>query len=54
MLDVLQRADDAVEFKALIPEALQVAKAAAEALRRRRVDAGDLGVMVQATRSVEE
>ena len=54
MLQVFQEADDPAGFLARIPQALQIAKDAASRLRRRAVDAKDLGTMVQATRPVED
>jgi len=54
MLDVLAQAEDAAGFHERIPEALGVAKDAARRLRERSVPAEALGIMVQATRSVEE
>ncbi len=53
MLDEFVKADTPEEFLAQIPAALAVAKAAAEELRQGRVDGRRLGIMVQATRSVE-
>jgi DNA polymerase elongation subunit (family B) len=54
MLDVFAQARDAAAFKARIPEALEVSKRASERLRRREVEASELGVMVQATKGVGE
>ncbi len=54
MLDIFSEADDAMGFRMRIPRALQVAKDAAERLRRREVDAKELGTMVQATKAVED
>jgi DNA polymerase elongation subunit (family B) len=54
MLDVLSKAEDAAGFRARIPEALACAERAVERLRRREVDAADLGLMIQSTRAVEE
>ncbi len=54
MLDVLSQADDATGFLARIPRALQVAKRAAERLLRHEVPAEELGIMIQATRAVED
>jgi DNA polymerase-2 len=54
MLEVFAEADDAAGFLARIPRALQVAKAAAQRLRRRDVAVEDLGLMVQSRMSVEE
>jgi DNA polymerase II len=54
MLDVFAQAQNALEFRRRIPQALAVAKAAAERLRRHEVPPEDAGVLVQATRSVEE
>ena len=54
MLDVFQEADDAQGFLMRIPRALGIAKAAADRLRGRDVDVGGLGIMLQATREVEE
>ncbi|MGQ0535991.1 MAG: DNA polymerase domain-containing protein [Methanobacteriota archaeon] len=54
MLDVFQRVDDAEGFLRSIPEALQKAKAGADALRRRDVDPEDLGLMMQTRMGSEE
>jgi len=54
MLDVLARADNARQFRALLPEALDAAKDAALRLRARTVDPHELGMMVQATKAVGE
>jgi DNA polymerase elongation subunit (family B) len=54
MLDVFQEADDATGFLKRIPRALETAKDTAEALRKRKVSAKELGIMVQATRNLEE
>jgi DNA polymerase-2 len=54
MLEVLSKADGARAFKALIPAALEKAKEAAVRLRARAIDAGELGMMVQATKMVDE
>lgn len=54
MLDVLFEADNPEQFHRQIPQALAVAKQAAERLRRREVPVAELGTLVQATRSVEE
>lgn len=54
MLDVFAQAQNAMEFRARIPQALAAAKAAADRLRRRQVDPKDLGLLVQARMGVEE
>ncbi|MGB0651765.1 MAG: DNA polymerase domain-containing protein [Thermoplasmatota archaeon] len=54
MLHLFQEADDVDGFLARIPRALQVAKAAADRLIARAVDARDLGTVIQSTRAVEE
>jgi len=54
MLDVLAEADDPVGFMARIPRALQVAKQGALKLRRRQVNAQDLGLVVQSRMAVED
>lgn len=54
MLDVFAEADDKAGFLLRIPRALQLAKAAAMDLRRREVDPKELGIMVQATKAVED
>lgn len=54
MLDVFSEAEDASGFRARIPRALAAAKAAADALRQRRVAPEELGLMVQATKGVDE
>ncbi len=53
MLDVFAHARDAAAFRRAIPQALTVAKRAAEALRARHIDADELGLMVQATMPTE-
>ncbi|MBI2078372.1 MAG: hypothetical protein HYT80_08415 [Euryarchaeota archaeon] len=53
MLDVFAKARTGDEFRARIPEALAVAKRAAEALRGRKVATQELGLMIQATMPVE-
>jgi len=53
MLHLLQEADDPDGFLARLPRALDVAKAAADRLRARAVDARDLGLVIQSTREVE-
>jgi DNA polymerase-2 len=54
MLDILSKAQDAVQFRAAIPKAMALAKAAALDLRARKVGADELGMMVQATKGVDE
>lgn len=54
MLDVLGEADDAAGFLSRIPRALIVAKKAAMDLRRREVVTEELGLMVQATKDIDE
>lgn len=54
MLDVLAQAQNAAQFRARIPLAMRVAKKAASALRDHQVRSEDLGLMIQATRNVEE
>jgi DNA polymerase II len=54
MLDVFIQAKDAQGFRERIPQALEVAKAAADRLRARAVEPEKLGIMVQARMSVEE
>jgi DNA polymerase-2 len=54
MLEVFARAEDAAGFRARIPEALAVAKAGAEALRSRRAESEDMGIVVQARMAVED
>lgn len=54
MLDIFAEADDAAGFMMRIPRALDVAMAAARRLRDREVDPRTLGVMIQATRAVED
>ncbi|HET6399311.1 MAG TPA: DNA polymerase domain-containing protein [Candidatus Thermoplasmatota archaeon] len=54
MLDVFLEADDARGFLLRIPRALQVAKEAAGRIRRREVPPEELGLLVQATRTMDE
>lgn len=54
MLDELAKASDAAGFMARVPHALRVARQAARELAARRVPAAELGLTIQATRSVEE
>ncbi len=54
MLDELGQADTPTQFMERIPLALAVAKDAADDLRAGRVDGEQLGMMVQATKAVEE
>jgi DNA polymerase elongation subunit (family B) len=54
MLDVFATANSAAEFRAKIPQALDVAKRAASALRERKIDPNELGLTIQSTRRVDE
>ncbi|MFA5944996.1 MAG: DNA polymerase domain-containing protein [Candidatus Thermoplasmatota archaeon] len=54
MLQVLAQADDAAGFLARIPLALRVTKQAARQIIAREVAPAQLGITIQATRSVEE
>jgi DNA polymerase II len=54
MLQELAKANNAADFRARIPDALRIAKQAAQQLIERQVPAAELGLTIQATRSVEE
>ena len=54
MLDVFAEADDAAGFLARIPRSLLVAKKAAMELRRREIAPEELGLMVQATKDIDD
>jgi DNA polymerase II len=54
MLDVFAEADDAAGFLARVPRSLAVAKEAARRIRLREVPVADLGLLVQATKTLEE